>query len=65
MGNVNDAENCQKHCQDNVECKFWTYDSSNKNCQLQDHLNPLNVGTCTTCARGPKICPGKHTITGP
>ena len=58
--NVNDAEDCQKFCQRHSQCKFWTYNSSNKKCYRHTEKAPTALGTCATCIRGPRLCSGKH-----
>ena len=57
VGNINDATSCQEKCQDVLECKYWTYDSKTKKCWRQTANAPKNLGTCSTCTRGPRNCP--------
>ena len=57
---INDATSCQKECQKLLECKFWTYSSPVKTCWRQTANAPQNLGTCDTCTRGPRNCPGKQ-----
>ena len=56
---VNDATSCQKLCQEHSQCKFWTYDYSNKKCYRQTEKAATALGTCKTCIRGPRSCSGK------
>ena len=58
MKEVNDAESCQKHCQELLACKFWTYNANKKVCRRQTEKAPTAVGTCDHCTRGPKYCQG-------
>ena len=58
--NVNDAQGCQRICQEHSQCKFWTYNSSNKNCFPQTEEAPTALGTCSTCIHGPRFCQGKY-----
>ena len=70
ISNVEDPESCQKECQKNPECKFWTYNNEfaqwrpgRKKCWLQNANAPETNTTCTTCTRGPRDCPeGKVLI---
>ena len=62
MKNVNDAANCQTHCQDNSQCQFWSYDpvSVIKKCRLHNDHTPLIIGVGANFARGPRFCSGKY-----
>ena len=60
MKEVNDAESCQKHCQELSACEFWTYNANKKVCRRQTEKAPTAVGTCAHCTRGPKYCQGKQ-----
>ena len=57
--NVKDEEACQKLCQENDECEFFTYNFQKKFCWLQTKIAPLAKATCWhgNCRRGPKFCP--------
>ena len=57
--NVNYAGKCQKLCLEHSQCKFWTYDYSNKKCYRQTEKAATALGTCKTCIRGPRSCSGK------
>ena len=64
ISNVEDPESCQKECLKNLECKFWTYNNEfakwkkgRKKCWLQNANAPETAKTCTTCTRGPRVCP--------
>ena len=57
--NVNYAGKCQKLCLEHSQCKFWTYDYSNKKCYRQTEKAVTALGKCKTCIRGPRSCSGK------
>ena len=64
ISNVEDPESCQKECQKDPACKFWTYSNEfakwrpgRKKCWLQNANAPETSTTCTTCTRGPRDCP--------
>ena len=54
--NVKDAIKCEKLCQENSECKFWTFNPKNKICYLQKKNVTNDKDTCPECTRGPKFC---------
>ena len=63
ISNIEDPESCQKECQKDPACKFWTYSNEfakwrpgRKKCWLQNANAPESPGTCTTCTRGPRDC---------
>ena len=56
----NHPEDCQKHCQDHPQCKFWSYNTDTKTCWRHTENAPTVLGTCATCLRGPRFCSGKH-----
>ena len=60
INNVQDAESCQEECQKHLDCKFWTYNSNDNNCYRQTANALQDLGTCDTCTRGPRNCPGKQ-----
>ena len=63
ISNVADPESCQKECQKNLDCKFWTYSNEFAFCWLQNANAPEASTACTTCTRGPRDCPeGKVLI---
>ena len=64
ISNVEDPESCQRECQKNLDCKFWTYSNEfakwrpgRKKCWLQNANATEKPSTCTTCTRGPRDCP--------
>ena len=64
ISNVADPESCQKECQKNSECKFWTYNNEfakwrfgRKKCWLQNANAPEKPVASDTATRGPKDCP--------
>ena len=63
ISNVADPESCQKECQKNSECKFWTYNNEfakwrfgRKKCWLQNANAPEKPAESDTATRGPKDC---------
>ena len=56
---VNDAAECQKLCQENSQCNFWTFGTPDY-CWLQTENDILD--TCATCIRGPRFCSSKPGI---
>ena len=53
---VNDAASCQKECQKNDQCQFWTFNSGNGACWLKSDKTSESPGAGKTS--GPKFCPG-------
>ena len=52
--NVKNTEDCQKLCQSNNDCRFFTFNSSTGTCVLkQAAINPV---TSTASTLGPKYC---------
>ena len=56
------AEECQTHCKNNSDCRFWTWGKpefgSNANfCFLKDHIEERKTNRKTTSGIGD--CPGK------
>ena len=58
--NVKDAVECQKHCQNNVECSYWTV-SSKRVCFLKNQNAMSNHKVAPNFTSGPKNC-GKYSI---
>ena len=59
IDNVASWEDCQKHCQKEQECMFWTFRQSSGTCMLQtsDSGRQRRAGFKS----GPKKCPGMRT----
>ena len=57
--NITDAVSCQQKCQENLECQFWFHNTDTNKCRLlrENDKNSNDQASCTTCSRGPKICP--------
>jgi len=52
--NILNTEDCQKLCQANSDCKFFTYDSRDKKCYLK---NAASLPTAIAgVVSGPKVC---------
>ena len=56
ISNVALWQDCQKHCQKEQECMFWTFGQSSGTCLLQtsDSKRRRQIGSKS----GPKKCPG-------
>jgi len=57
---VNSDKECQKKCQENDKCAYWTYvNNGARDCTLHNVEAPKRLGTCgKDCKRGPKYCLG-------
>jgi hypothetical protein len=53
-GNVKSTEECQKICQSNYDCRFFTYNSSKSTCVLKRAA--MGPFTSTSSTLGPKYC---------
>lgn len=52
--NVKSTEDCQKLCQSNYDCRFFTYNSSSSTCVLKSAASKPFSSTASTL--GPKYC---------
>ena len=55
---TNNEWECQKACQDNDNCKFWTLAKSIKKCHLKNGKS-IDKTNNPNLISGPKKCPGK------
>ena len=51
---INDAESCQRMCQQHSQCKFWTWNKNHNYCKRQTGNSPGSCGE--NCIRGPRSC---------
>ena len=60
------AEDCQVICQQNAECRYWTYGHSGENYPYSGHCflkyTKANVGTLVAVTSGAKNCSGKKYL---
>ena len=62
--NISSAHDCQKKCQNDPDCQFWTFDNYGNlgHCNLQGCDAALDTKPCdptNICIRGPKFCQGR------
>ena len=58
---TNDPASCQKECQKDDQCQFWSFNTGNGGCKLLAELAApeSSAGGITS---GPKFCPGSNSL---
>lgn len=59
LNDTETPENCQMSCQDNDDCKFWSWENT-KICYLKEEQGVLE--TDQSFISGPKNCPSKKQL---
>ena len=54
IGNITTATRCQQQCQEQADCKFFTFRLELKQCYLM--ADASNQTDCASCTSGPKQC---------
>ena len=58
---TNDPASCQKECQKDDQCQYWSFNTGNGGCKLLAELAApeSSAGGITS---GPKFCPGSNSL---
>ena len=62
VNDIKDGTSCQKECQQNQDCKYFSLNTETKTCYFLNEAKDPTGKPCSLdkCKRGPKYCPSEE-----